>query len=50
MKLSRLGAKATYVEIEAAMKCSKCGGKDVTAERMAEPDPELAWNAKNSIS
>lgn len=44
--VSRLGAKATYAEIETAMKCGKCGVKDVTAERMSEPDLELAWNAK----
>ncbi|MDE0800929.1 MAG: hypothetical protein OSB02_09370 [Rhodospirillaceae bacterium] len=44
--VSRLGATTTYKEIETAMKCSKCGGKNVTAERMRERDPTLAWNAK----
>jgi hypothetical protein len=48
--VSRLSATATYEQIETAMKCGKCGVKDVTAERMSEPVPNLAWNAKNSIS
>jgi predicted nucleic-acid-binding Zn-ribbon protein len=42
--VSRLGPSATYEQIEAAMKCSKCGCKGVTAERMKEPDSALIWN------
>jgi hypothetical protein len=46
--VSRLSARASYEQIEAAMKCGKCGAKKVTAERMSEPDPSVAWNAKGT--
>jgi hypothetical protein len=44
--VSRLGAKTTYEQIEAAMKCGKCGAKTVKAERMKEPDSRLIWNKR----
>jgi hypothetical protein len=44
--VSRLGANATYEKVEAAMKCGKCGGKLVTAERVTEPDSRLIWNKR----